>query len=94
MEKEKITIRDKRKNPQMVIDEDHPYFQAVKTGMMPDDYRKEMDETSNLDDEFREEAIGEYYKQIESPRCVYIKELDLKQILPMFPLIPVGIMID
>lgn len=67
MEKEKIIIKDKKRNPQMVIYPDHPYYNEIKNNIMPDEYRAKMKEISNIKASRIEEDIREYYEQIENP---------------------------
>lgn len=63
MEKEKITIKDSKRNPQLVIDSDHPFFTYIKNTIMPDEYRKK----SNGCNKTIEEQIKKYYEIIENP---------------------------
>lgn len=67
MKKEKITIKDYKRKPQLIIDADHPHFESVKTSMMPDEFREKMGEISNVDSEVIEDQINDYYKQLETP---------------------------
>lgn len=99
MEKEKIIIRDKRRNPQLEIYSDHPLFEQIKNSMMPDDYREEMDKISNVDDDFREDIIKSYYQAIEDPyhglTLTDCDEISLSQFPAiMFPLTPMGLWIN
>ena len=90
MKKEKITIKDSKRKPQLIIDEDHPHFESVKSSMMPDEFREKMGEISNLDSEVIEEQINNYYKQLEHPYDDTFKEV----VFPLRPLVPMAIIIN
>lgn len=92
MEKQKITIKDRKMNPQKVVYENHPFFNEIKNSLMPDDFREEMSKISNLSEADLEEIISTYYERIEVP---YINDGVLKGILcPFYELEPVAIMKD
>ena len=62
----KIKIKDSKKEKEKEIYEDHPFFQKIKVSMMPNEYRKQMHEISNVDDEVIEDEIKSYYESIET----------------------------
>lgn len=84
---EKIVIKDKKRNPQMVIYPDHPYYNEIKNNIMPDEYRAKMKEISNICISVIEEDIREYYEQIENPYDEVLKDV----VNPFMPLIIVGL---
>lgn len=87
MEKEKILIRDSEKQPQMVVESDHPLYEEIKNTLMPDDYRKIMKEQSNLRSYRIEETIRFYYESIEEAE-------EKPDEAFLFELIPQAIFID
>lgn len=90
---EKIIIKDSKRNPQVVIDSAHPFYNDIKNSLMPDEYRIEQRKISNLPDSFIEECIKNYYKQIEAPYGD--NEISKKaKIAIFFPLLPIGILIN
>ena len=88
---EKIIIRDSKKNPQVVVDKNYPFFEDIKNSLMPDDYRNKMDEISNLKDEIKESEIKSYYESIENP---YIDFLGDKSLGKLYILEPIDLMIN
>ena len=91
MGKEKIIIQDSKRNPQMVIMKDHPFFEQIKRSMMPDEYRIKQREISNLDESLIEESINDYYESIQNPN---IELNGIKGTGLFSPLMPIGIMND
>lgn len=87
MEKETLVIRDKKRNNEVTITSDHTYFNTIKRGLMPDDYREEMSRISNISEEEIEETINDYYQSILVPICENFYS-------PPVLLIPLEIMID
>lgn len=87
---EKIVIKDKLRNPQMVIYPDHPYYNEIKNNIMPDEYRAKMKEISNICTSIIEEDIREYYEQIENPYNEFLEGV----VNPFMPLILGGLWIN
>lgn len=87
---EKIVIKDKKRNPQMVIYPNHPYYNEIKNNIMPDEYRAKMKEISNIKSSRIEEDIREYYEQIENPYDEILEGV----VNPFMPLILVSLRIN
>lgn len=87
---EKIVIKDKLRNPQMVIYPDHPYYNEIKNNIMPDEYRAKMEEISNVCASIIEADIREYYEQIENPYDEILEGV----VNPFMPLILGGLWIN
>lgn len=65
MEKQKIIIRDKKKKHPVVVYSDHPYYEEIKSTIMPDEYRDTMHKISDLPDDIIEDYVKLYYELIE-----------------------------
>lgn len=90
MEKEKIIIKDKNRNPQMVIYSDHPYYHEIKNNIMPDEYRATMRKISNVSPQKIEVLIKNYYRRIEHPYDEITKII----VKPFVPLVLVSLRIN
>ncbi|MDO4595316.1 MAG: hypothetical protein Q4B52_08060 [Tissierellia bacterium] len=62
----KIKIKDSKIENEKVIYENHPFFEKIRSSMMPNEYRKQMHEISNVGDQFIEDEIKLYYESIEA----------------------------
>lgn len=90
---EKIMIKDSKRKQQKIIDSTHPFYKEVKNSLMPDEFRIKQKKISNMSDEIIEEAIKDYYEQLEAPYGN--SELSNKLKIAIFlPLTPTGIMYD
>lgn len=99
MEKEKIVIKDSKRKKQLVVFQDHPFFNNIKNSLMPDEYRSKMKRMTNVEDGIIEELIASYYEQIEMPNVVIENENgDSKVVkdvyLPFKPLVVYGTMVN
>lgn len=90
MDKGKIIIKDKLRNPQLVIYPDHPYYNEIKNNIMSDDYRAKMKEISNVKASKIEEIIKNYYRRIENPYDKITKII----VKPFVPLVLVSLRIN